>query len=95
MPAVEQLERGPGNGRGQVLGVGRWGDAVVDAAANERRADDLVEPVPCVVAATGIELEGGPFGSSRFVSANGGRRWRKSEASAWNSPGLAFRQALS
>ncbi len=48
--AVEQLEPGAGDGAGQELAVGRRGDPVEAAAADERRAGDGAQAVGRVVA---------------------------------------------
>ena len=56
-----------------------WGDAVVTAAADQRRAPDGAETVPGVVVAPGLELEGGAPRRLRGLctACADGRSWHR------------------
>ena len=56
MASLVDVEAGVGDAGGDVLGVGRRGDAVVAAGRDDRRAGDAGQAVPHVVAPAGLQL---------------------------------------
>ena len=74
MSTLEHLQTGIADATGQRLTVRKRGNAVVPAGADEGRCADLVQTVPGVVVATGLEEElSAPFNNDakfRFFIKN-------------------------